>query len=110
MASAHLGCAVTVSSGDLGSQVSVTLMVLLWKHNGWQGHVALPAGVRISGLVVLPVSMRYFLKLTLTQELETLPTAATKALVIAAETNEQTEGVKAPGAIEAWGCQDCPQT
>lgn len=50
---------------------------------------------------MLSVSTCYFLKLTLTEELETLLTVAIKALDIAAESNGQTESVKAPGAVGA---------
>lgn len=63
-----------VDWGALGYWLSVRPRASLRKHKGLPGHVALPAVVGISRLVVLSVAVRYFPKPVLTRELETLLT------------------------------------
>lgn len=68
------GVQQAVSWGGLGSWLSVRPRASLWTHKGLPGHVALPAVVGISRLVVLSVAVCYFPKPVLTRELETLLT------------------------------------
>lgn len=59
-----------VRCGALGYWLSVRPRASLRKHKGLPGHVALPAVVGISRLVVLSVAVRYFPEPVWTRELE----------------------------------------